>query len=129
MEYTLNHGFVDPPSLSHLIRRDSYPYLVAIQHWLIEELYKELGDTLAEVNLDVIRVGRGRWGPGTYPTILFSGDFGQLNAFEFEEILVDACEDILKRTSKQQLNKALAEDGIDWGKVAEEKLFRFYDPD
>ncbi|MEM9953056.1 MAG: hypothetical protein AAF846_15735 [Chloroflexota bacterium] len=128
MRLTLDDGFVTVTWYEHTIESHVvYPRRVAIYHWLIEELYKELGELLADVELDVIRIGRRLWGVGTYPTIWFTGDYGDYNQFEFEELIEETCYKILNRISLEDLEKAINADGIDWGRVTEEDLFRFYD--
>jgi len=112
------YQIIEPRLLSSLMDN----YAVPILYWLTEELYKELGDTLANVEMDVIQAGRF----GTnYPAI---GILDKPLDFDFKNVLIETSNRLLRERPISEIIDFIASTKIDWNAVTTELMKDNFNP-
>jgi hypothetical protein len=114
---------VEPTLLYPLLKYGKYDdYAVPILYWLTEELYKELGEQLADVEMDVMQAG----GFGTnYPAI---GIYDKPSDWEFQNSIVKACDKLLRQRPISELTDFIASTDIDWKALTNDLMKDNFNP-
>ncbi len=87
----------------------NFDYLLALYYWLMEELYKELGDELADVEMDVMRMLSKFEYP--YPAI---GIYDKPPDSDFKKLLEDTCDRLLRERPISEIINFIGTTDIDW---------------
>lgn len=86
----------------------SWDFVVALYYWLIEELYKELGDELADTEIDVFSM---QWFGPAYPAI---GIYERPLDSKFEKLLAETSDRLLRERPISDIVDFMKTTGINW---------------
>jgi tetratricopeptide (TPR) repeat protein len=123
---------VEPKQLSPFLKDEKYhEYAIAIFYWLIEKLYSELKDELADVEIEVIPVVRF----GAYPALGLHYEPMIRNEHHLEMLVKETAERLLQEVSLNEIIKFIGATGLDWkaitadimNEVSKESLDLYYD--
>ena len=110
------YRIIEPDQLYPLVRPGQYDeYIIAILHWLVQELYIELKDELEGVEIEVIKyIFRSL---SAYPVLGLHYD--PINR-EMEKKVEATIDRLLLERPISELIKFIAESGKDWKEVTQE---------
>lgn len=106
------YRLVEPITLDPLFADKKYfTFAVAIFHWLIPQLHKELGSKLQDVDIEVIKVEHF----GSYIALGISYEGIETSSdTSLEELVEDTIERLLRERPVIELVEFISKDDIDW---------------
>ena len=112
------YRLIEPIEVSPLPGYKIYQeYAVIVLHWLAQELYKELGEKLAKVEVEIIQVVHYF---GAYPAL---GLHYEPYDLELEQLVEDTCNRLIRERPISELIKFIVESQLDW-KLETAKLMK-----
>lgn len=105
--------------LDSLIRKRQFEYLILIYSWLIDGLYKVLGDKLNGIEIEVIRFVHHS-PTNAYPAIGIHYTKGLENSVDVEQIVTDEMTRMLENRTIMDLVNFMENNDTNWNHLAED---------